>query len=236
MKVGKIYGIGLGPGDPKLLTLRALEALKSCDRVFEVLGANSKESVSGSILDGVKIEKSKRISLTYTMSSDNATRHAKIAENAATIAMELRKGLDCAFTTIGDPLIYSTFSYTLAELRRLIPEIEAEVVPGITSFQAAAAKACVPVVEDEETLLLAPCHSHSGIEKAFGSGADTLALLKASKAKGEILELAAKEGAETVYASRLGLEGEILTRNPAEIAAAPETYLSLLIVKRKAGK
>ncbi len=237
MKAGKLYGVGLGPGDYRLLTLRALEVLRSCGKVFEVVGGNSSDSVSGSILDGAGISKEKRSPLTYTMSKDMDVRRAKIAENAALVAEELLKGSDCVFSTIGDPLIYSTFSYTLKEIRKRIPELEVEVVPGITSFQTAAARAVMPIVEDEETFLLAPCHNEKGLEKAFGSSASSLALLKAFKTKGAIAaKIRESEGAKAVYASRLAMEGELLTTDLAEAEAAPETYLSLFLVKREPGE
>jgi len=237
MKPGKLYGVGLGPGDYKLLTLRALEVMKSCGKVFEVVGGNSSDSVSGSILDAAGIEKGKRVELTYTMAKDMAVRLAKIEDNAALIAEELLKGVDCAFASIGDPLIYSTFSYTLKAIRAKIPALEVEVVPGITSFQTAAAKAVMPIVEDEETFLLAPCHNARGLEKAFESGADSMALLKAFKTKGAIAaKIRQGEGWKALYASRLTMKDEILTDDLAKAEASPETYLSLFIVKKGRGE
>ena len=237
MSLGKLYGVGLGPGDHKLLTLRAMEVLTSCGRVFEVVGGNSSDSVSGLILDRAGIASSKRVQLTFTMSKDKAVRNAKVEQNAAIIADELRRGVDCAFTTIGDPLIFSTFSYTLKILQGLLPGLEAEVVPGITSFQTAAARAIVPLVEDEESLLLAPLHDAKGVENAFASGADTLALLKAFKTKDSIVaKIRGESGASSVYASRLALDGEFVTCDLDKADAAPETYLSLFIVKRKGAK
>lgn len=236
MTLGKLYGVGLGPGDHRLLTLRAVEALNSCGRVFEVLGANSSDSVSGSILDRVGIARSKRVELKFSMSNDKAVRAKAIAANADAIALELERGVDCAFTTIGDPLVFSTFSYTLKVLRERLPELEAEAVPGITSFQAAAAKAVLPLVEDEQSLLLAPLHNAKGVEKAFASGADTLALLKAFKTKSSIAAKIRQEpSAKILYASRLFLDGEFFTESLSEAEAAKESYLSLFIVKRGEG-
>ena len=234
MNLGKLYGVGLGPGDHKLLTLRAMDVLNACGRVFEVVGANSSDSVSGSILDHAGIDRAKRVGLSFSMSKDKTVCNVRIAENALIIAEELKRGVDCAFTTIGDPLIFSTFSYTLKVLRQSLPELQAEVVPGITSFQTAAAKALVPLVEDEESLLLAPLHNAKGVEKAFASGANTLALLKAFKTKDSIIaKIRTEPGSEVVYASRLALDGEFVTCDLDDAANAPETYLSLFIVKRK---
>jgi len=134
-------------------------------------------------------------------------------------------------------LIYSTFSYTLKAIRAKIPGLEVEVVPGITSFQTAAAKAVLPIVEDEETFLLAPCHNAKGLEKAFASGADSMALLKAFKTKASIAAKIRKgEGWKALYASRLTMKDEIVTDDLAKAEAAPETYLSLFIVKRGRGE
>jgi precorrin-2/cobalt-factor-2 C20-methyltransferase len=124
MPLGRLYGIGLGPGDPALLTLRALELLKSCARVFEVGSGNGADSVSGSILDGAGIEKAKRVPLEFSMAREKAAWQAKIDANAAVVAESLRLGEDCAFASIGDPLIYSTFSYLMKAVLALLPSLK----------------------------------------------------------------------------------------------------------------
>jgi precorrin-2/cobalt-factor-2 C20-methyltransferase len=230
---GKFYGIGVGPGDPDLLTLRAVKAFKSVDVVFEVVGPNTKKSVSGSVLDSLEI-KADRFSLTFSMSLENDVRNAAIVKNAGIIAESLLQGKNCAFATIGDPMVYSTYIYILGELSTRYPELEVETIPGITSFQAAASISNFPLVEHTETLCVIPAFSEENLEKYPIDNADTIVFLKTYRSRNSILEILKKKGivCSALYAARIGLDGELFCQDLNEIESLPEEYLSLLIVKK----
>jgi precorrin-2/cobalt-factor-2 C20-methyltransferase len=232
--LGKFYGIGVGPGDPGLLTLKAVSALKEADVIFDVIGPNSKKSVSGGILDTIGL-KSERCPLTFSMSIDYDTRHNAIVANAEIVAEKLKSGKTCAFATIGDPMVYSTYIYLRDELLKLIPDLNIETIPGITSFQAVAAKSELPLVEDCETLCVIPAFSEENIDDFPIASADTIVFLKTYHTRNCILELLETRNIkfDAVYAARIGLEGEIICKNIDKIKDLPEEYLSMLIVKTK---
>lgn len=231
---GKFYGIGVGPGDPDLLTLKAVRVLQETDVVFDVIGPNSKTSVSGGILDSLNLN-AERIPLIFSMATDYDTRHQAIVANAEIVAVKLQAGKTCAFATIGDPMVYSTYIYLRNELLKIMPGLQIETIPGITSFQAVASKSETPLVEDCETLCVIPAFTEDNIDDFPIDSADTIIFLKTYRTRDRILDLLKAKNLKfsAVYAARIGLDGEVICKNIDEIKNLQEEYLSMLIVKIK---
>ena len=156
MALGKFYGVGLGPGDPGLVTLRALEVLRAVQVIYAAASQQSSRSVSGRILDALPGVTADRCELAFTMSNNFDERLARIDEHAARILDRLRSGDDAAFVTIGDPMTYSTCGYLLRALLRMEPALPYEIIPGVNSWSALAAKEGVPLVEDQTVLQIVP--------------------------------------------------------------------------------
>ena len=177
MKPGKLYGVGIGPGDPRYLTLRAADVLRSADVIFTVISRNASSSVSRSVVEYLRPRGEIRLQM-FSMSRDKATREAQVRANADAIIDELRAGRDCAFATLGDAMTYSTFGYVLDRIRKAIPDIEVEIVPGVTSFATLAAKAETVLVENggelaggggELRLMETDKHPGSGVHAALAA-------------------------------------------------------------------
>lgn len=231
MQSGTLYGIGVGPGAPDLLTLRAVSTLEGVDVVFAAASTRNDYSVALDIArphlkPDVTIER-----LDFPMTRDTTTLHEAWRANAEAVAQVLRSGRNAAFLTLGDPLIYSTFGYLLRTLRKLAPELPVEVIPGITSYQAAAARTRTILCESgENLLLLAGIQDASRLDAALDN-ADNAVILKAYRNFSSIRDMLAAhaEQRDTVFVSRLGMEGEIVADSLAEAPDAPH-YLSLLLV------
>ncbi len=238
MKVGTLYGVGVGPGDPGLLTLRAVEVLCRVQVVFSATGAHSQDCISGSVVDAVPGCQAERVTLIFSMAREMEDRRQAWSENAEKVVDVLKQGKDCAFATIGDPLIYSTYTYLLRRVRELLPEVRVETIPGITSFQAVAARNNLPLVENQETLGLIPAWTRESVHGPQFHSADTVVLLKTYHHRREILTALQENGfaGECIYASRVGLAGEEMVSGIDAIARIPETYLSLIIAKRQPEK
>ncbi|HDS17341.1 MAG TPA: precorrin-2 C(20)-methyltransferase [Proteobacteria bacterium] len=233
MKPGRFYGVGIGPGDPRYLTLMAVEILRRVDLIFTAVGVNSAFSVSRQVVDFVDQVKAEKRELVFSMARDWEKRRAVLRANAALIAAELRRGRDCAFATLGDPSTYSTFGYLFALLREEMPNLESEIAPGITSFAALAARSQTVLVEDEERLCVLPGQNRIEPENLDLPPKSTTVLLKSYKNRNRLVEYFARQpDCSILYGSRLALEGEFVSRDPQAILARPEEYLSLLIVKR----
>ena len=118
MKPGKLYGVGIGPGDPRYLTLRAADVLRSVDVIFTVISQNASSSVSRSVVESLEPRGEIHLQI-FSMSRDKAVRAAQVQANADAIITELKAGRDCAFATLGDAMTYSTFGYVLEIIREI---------------------------------------------------------------------------------------------------------------------
>ena len=139
---GHLYGIGVGPGDPELLTIKAANVLGRVDLILAASSTRNDDSLALDIARPHLKQGTRVIRLGFPMSRDEDTLQSAWVENARLVLKELEAGHDAAFITLGDPLLYSTFAYLLRTLRTLAPDQEVTVVPGITSFQAVAAAMC----------------------------------------------------------------------------------------------
>ena len=226
----KFYGVGLGPGDPGLVTLRALDVLQHAGRIFCVAARGASRSVSASILAALPGVTAEVTELEFTMSTDWNERLARIDEHAATILELLRGGVECAFASIGDPMTYSTCSYLLRSLRKLEPELAYEIVPGVNSWSALAAKCGEVLCEDEETLRIVPGYSVAEGETPEFPGHGTTVLLKAYRNRNRLLR-SLPPGSRVLYGANVGLADEVCCTDAERIETLPEAYLSMLAVK-----
>jgi len=230
-----IYAVGVGPGDPELLTRKAERILRRADVILAPVSNPSEASVAlGTIREFVDEERQEIIIHQFPMTSDRARLVPAWQEAAELIASHAEAGREVAFITIGDPLFYSTFIYLLRILREQWPHLPIEIIPGISSINAAAAQAALPLVEAEEKMAVVP--ATAGIEQIASALArfETVVLLKVKPLYQDILELLRQTGREasTVFVERVGSPRQIVLTDFAEISAHAPDYLSLLIVKR----
>ena len=180
-KKGKLIGIGVGPGDTELLTLKAAKVLKSVPVVFSPKSAKEKESIALSIVRPILEERKdyKRLMLVepiFPMIEDKEELERIWDSASEMIAQYLNSGRDVAFITLGDPSIFSTYSYVQ---RRLIDRYEIETIPGITSFTACAAAKNEALVEQNDILTIVPKIDDRLSEVLEYS--DSIVLMKASR-------------------------------------------------------
>jgi precorrin-2/cobalt-factor-2 C20-methyltransferase len=176
-----LYGVGVGPGAPDLLTLRAVTVLRDA----AVVAAPRRSAEDASLALRIAREAvgtragQETLHLTFPMSRDPAVRRDAREAAARAVAERLGRGLSVAFVTEGDPLVYSTFLDLLAEAPRAFPGARIEVVPGISSITAVAAAACVPLADGDGKLAVLPAlvalEGLAGLARQF----ETLLLLKA---------------------------------------------------------
>lgn len=214
--------------------MKAADALRSVKAIYSVASRQSDRSISGRILDALPGITAERTELEFTMSKDFGERLARIDEHAALILAGIRRGEDAAFVTIGDPMTYSTCSYLLRALRRMEPELEYEIIPGVNSWSALAAATATALVEDREVLRIIPTAVPPEPEKlaAMLQEHGTSVLLKCYRTREELVRLLSQGGYRVTYGANLGLDDEFVSGDPEEIAARPEEYLSMLLCRR----
>jgi precorrin-2/cobalt-factor-2 C20-methyltransferase len=234
MTLGILYGIGVGPGQPDLITLRAVRVLARVDVVFAARSTRNDYSLALSIAEPHLKPEARIERLGFPMSRDPEELTRAWEANGRLVAEVLRSGHDAAFLTLGDPMIYSTFGYLLQTLERMDPDLPVEVIPGVTSYQAAAARTRTILTESGENLLIT-----SGVEddtrfQELLPLADNAVILKTYKQFGKIRGILEKLdlARSTVLASRVGLPDERIIRDIGSLNGDTPPYLSLMIVKK----
>ncbi|WP_405284586.1 precorrin-2 C(20)-methyltransferase [Methanobrevibacter sp.] len=197
---GKLYGIGVGPGDTELLTLKAARILKSVPVVFTPKSSKEKESIALSIVKPVLEEREdyKRLMLVtpiFPMIEDKDELEKIWNSASEMIAQYLDSGRDVAFITLGDPSVFSTYAYVQ---KKLIENYEIETVPGITSFTACAAARNKALVEQNEILTIVP-KIDDRLEHVL-EYSDSVVLMKASRNTSQLEEtIEEKERPKEIY-------------------------------------
>ncbi len=233
-KSGTLYAVGVGPGDPELLTIKGKRVLEKVKYVFSATSKREKESLALDIARPFLKEDSQIVPLVFPM-----VRNKKILEEAWTSAAKkvlelLGTGSDGAFVTLGDPCTYSTFTYLHRTLISLLPGTKVEIIPGITSFQAAAARVKSPLAEGEESLAVVSGAKGSKEIKRLANHVDNLVIMKAYRHYNKVVdcldELGLLKG--TVAVRRVGLEGESVTEKLRDWDGHTPSYFTLLITKK----
>jgi len=235
MSTGTLYSIGIGPGDPELLTIKASKILSRTRHVFVPKARTARESIALTIAGAYITEEAEMHELVFPMTSNRNELAAKWNENAEAIASVLRTGEDACFITLGDPCLYSTGIYLMRELRKLLPYAQTVIVPGITSFSAASALTGFPVGEGKQPVTIIPVdHNLDQIRMAL-QRSGTLVLMKIGERLPAVLDLLEEcdRLEDSVFISRAGLDNErVETDLRALKNVPPETgYLSIILVR-----
>ena len=151
MQSGTLYGIGVGPGDPELIALKAVKILRQVDVVFAAASTGNSHSLAMEIVAPHLKNGTPVVRLGFPMTRDKNTLNTAWEENAHKVMIPLKEGKDAAMITLGDPMTYSTFGYIMRIIREKAPEIPIKIIPGITSYHAGAAAAGHVLAEAEES-------------------------------------------------------------------------------------
>ncbi|PCI24932.1 MAG: precorrin-2 C(20)-methyltransferase [SAR324 cluster bacterium] len=215
----KLYGIGIGPGDPDLITVKAVKLIQGASKVF--VPKSKTESLAGSIA-GEYLEGKEVIELQFPMGKDNRERYIKAA---ATINDALEDGEYTVFLTLGDPLVYSTFMYLMIEAKKL--GITVATVPGITSYNAAASLLVQPITTRDQSFYLAD----GQVDEQILERVDSVCVLKTTKNKEETLDKLERHGFSYTYVKRCTREGELILTD-REAILQDRDYMSLILAKK----
>ena len=233
-RYGKLIGASLGPGDPQLITRRSWAILQSDARWLYPVKKAEESSYALSIVErgGLAIPADAE-ELVFPMTRD-ADILLKAWANAAKRTVELlAEGRDLVFLVEGDASTFATFGHLARVVRELVPEIEVETIPGVSSFAAAAASAEITLAEEDETLAVIPAAYGIGVIDHLLDEFDTLILLKVKPMMDEVLDLLERRDllATSCFIEKVGSPDERIVRDLASLKGAPVNYLSLLLVQ-----
>ena len=226
---GKLYGVGVGPGDPELLTLKALRLIRE-NPVIAVPGEDIRASVAYQIVKGAyeALDEKTLLPVAMPMTKDPALLEANHEKAAGDVEAYLGHGKNVVFLTLGDPTVYSTYLYV--HKRILARGYEAEIVSGITSFCAVAARLNMGLVERDEPLHVIPAtYQADGMDQVLKLPG-TKVLMKTGRKMAQVRESIQKSGQQAVMIENCGMPGERIFEG-AENIPEKSGYYSLIIVK-----
>ena len=227
---GVLYGVGLGPGDPDLMTLKTARLIANADAIaFPSLVGG--ESLARSIAADVIAENAIEILVEVPMTTDREPAQAAYDKGAAEISGHLADGRNVIYLCEGDPFFYGSFMYIFA---RLSGKFDVEVVPGVTSVTACAATAGMPLVARNERMTVLPGPLPETELRARIEGAETVAIMKVGRHLAKIRSVIEDLGLldQAVYVERASRPEERVL----SLARAPENapYFSMILLAKGA--
>ncbi|MBI2908456.1 MAG: precorrin-2 C(20)-methyltransferase [Chloroflexi bacterium] len=232
---GTFFGVGVGPGDPELITVKAQRILKWAPVICLPKSREDAGSyVRGIISHLIDPARQEVMELVFPMTKDRAQLEEHWAAATGKVVAKLRSGQDVAFVTEGDPFVYSTFMHLYAEVRDRYPNVTVEVVPGVSSITSAAAVAGLPLVDGAERLAVLPATYEGEQLTQVLRDFDTVVLLKVNRVFDRVLETLEKLGLadRAVFVSRCGSPQQRIVRDVRKLRGEELDYLSLMIVKK----
>jgi precorrin-2/cobalt-factor-2 C20-methyltransferase len=239
---GKFIGIGVGPGDPELITLKAVKTLKAVDVVSVPKAHANTPSMALRMVKHILEERAKPpevLELVFPMTKNEHEVKRLWTKNAGIVAEKVENGKVVAFITLGDPMFYSTFIYLFKSMRQEYPEVMIEVIPGVTALTACAASSQIPLAEQEEVVAIIPSDLDSKLIEETAKQADTLVFMKCAhrfKDLVPILETSSFTKKSTIaLVKRCTMaEEKVIVGQLGDVEGwdLPEDYFSMAIVKR----
>ena len=233
MTLGMFYGIGVGPGDPELMTVKGARLLAQCRNVFVPKAGIAVQSVALEIAKGYLAPGACVRELTFPMTTDRAELASAWDASAGEVAIPLEAGQDACFLTLGDPMLYSTYIYLLRALRARFPALPVMTVPGITAMCAAASLAEFPIGQFKEPVTIVPAADDlRAVRQAIAAGG-ALVLMKVGKRLETLIDLLEDVGRAdgSVFVSRAGMAGERVETDIRKLRGeeAEAGYLSVIL-------
>lgn len=231
-----LVGVGVGPGDPELITVKAVSALIAADLILVPSTEASGDAAGRAeqiVLAAVPQSEPKLLRVPFSMaqrSGIGAQRRRSWQASAEAATAAFAQGVTTvAFATVGDPSIYSTFSYLAAELLAAVPKLKVSVIPGITAMQAIAAATRTPLVEGRESLTLVSTTAGIDAVSSALDSADTVVAYKGGRQLAALLQVINEHGRDGVLGVNLGLPDQQLTPL-SQVSAETAPYFSTVLI------
>ena len=233
---GRLVGVGVGPGEADLLTVRAEAALRRADRILApttaVDSVGRAEAVVRQALPSLPVQR-----VPFAMAASATSRKRSLEQAATAVIAHLQQGAEVAWITLGDPLVYSTFSAVATVVTRRRPATTVVSIPGIMAFQALAHRTGTVVTDDRERLLVCTALEGEDLDADLAEPASTVVVYKGGRRLPELAAAASRAGRErrAVAGELIGMPGERVGPLDALAATGPASYLATVIVPAKGG-
>jgi precorrin-2 C20-methyltransferase/precorrin-3B C17-methyltransferase len=232
-ELGTLFGVGLGPGDPELITRKAVRVLTEVDWIFLPAGKKSGASFARRIVEPLNLPQSKFRPISLCMARSRQDDRAAYRQVAGGILSELQQGKSAAWIAEGDPLFYSTFGHILEEIRRRCPSVPIEIVPGVTSLQAAAARAVMPVASLDEKVAVLPAAYGLECLATLLEEFTTVFLIKVHTVFDRLLDQLAGLSVQAKYVENVGTPEERIVSDLESLRGRELPYFSLVMLQSR---
>jgi precorrin-2/cobalt-factor-2 C20-methyltransferase len=237
MNYGTLYGVGVGPGAPDLMTLRAVETLKRAEVLALPRSSDYGASMAWKIIEPVigKVPGQERLFLTFPMSKEPSRLRRAWDVAFSKIGEHLERGRSVAFATEGDPSLYSTFGYLQREASQRWPGIRVEVVPGVSSIMAVPAITGMPLADGLERIAIIPANYGVDDLVAILNAFDTTVLMKIGSEMPKVVAALERTGLteKAVYVAKATMREQRIVRDVREVRGERGDCFAMVIVTRK---
>ena len=231
-KFGRFYGVGVGPGDPELLTVRAQRLLQQVGVICYTELDNGAPSFALGVVESLVTGATGLLPIIIP-SDDSPVGHETWHMAAERIGARLREGIDVAFITEGDPTLYSEYPHLIEHLQAEIADLHAEIVPGVPSVMAAAASSGIPLVSQGQRLAILPAvYGIDDLREAITSF-DTIVLMETDQSLMSALANLESLGlaGHAIYVRQASTASESVIHDIRQVTSEDLDYFSLLIIK-----
>lgn len=234
MKIGKLYGLGVGPGDPELITVKAFRKLQECPVIAYPKKLRGSKSYAHRIVDVyINPAEKEMLGLVFPMTKDEETLRTAWEKSAEEIYSYLAQGKDVAFVTEGDPMLFSTFIHLMNIMKAAHPDVPIESIAGISSFNGTANRLGVALAEGDDHVAMIPATENMEDMRQVIESHDAIVFIKIAKVLNPILDLLEDMNLlkNTHVVTKVTSDEEIIWKTE-ELRDAELNYLSCMVVRK----
>lgn len=232
--LGTLYGLGVGPGDPELITVKAFRVIQESPVIAYPRKRKGSKSYAQRIVEVyIRPEEKEMLGLVFPMTKDQAILDREWNTTVEKVWQKLNEGKDVAFVTEGDPLLYSTFIHMMKLMKKLHPEVEIKTVPGISSFNGSASRLGIALADGDDHVAIVPARDDYEEMKKAIEDHDAVVFIKVAKVIDLMmtvlkdLDLLDKASVVTKVTS----DEEVIWK-VSELEGAELEYLTLMVVRK----
>lgn len=235
VKPGTLYGVGVGPGDPELVTVKAYRLMETSPVIAYPNKRMGGKSYALEIVElYVDPTEKTMLGLVFPMTKDEDVLQRHWADTVAKVWSYLSEGQDVVFVTEGDPMLYSTFIHMSRLMRQEYPEVSVVSVPGVSSVNAAASRLGVPLADGDEVVAIVPANRDMPAMREALLTHDCVVFLKVAKVLDDMIALLADLQLvdKAMVCTKVTSSGERVWQNVRELQGASLNYLTLMVVRK----
>ncbi|RIV28113.1 precorrin-2 C(20)-methyltransferase [Alicyclobacillaceae bacterium I2511] len=232
---GSLYGVGVGPGDPELLTIKAYKVLRQCPVIAYPKRREGSKSYALEIVElYVDTTEKEMLGLVFPMTKDPDVLAQQWQQTVDCLWEHLCLGQDVAFVTEGDPMLYSTFIHMSRLVQQCHPQVPIRSIPGVSSMNAAASAFGVPLADGNQTIAIVPATGDAEKTRRMLLDNDCVVFIKVAKVLDFMIPLLSDMGLldKAMVGTRVTSKDEVLWRNVSDVYGTEMNYLTLMVVKK----